>query len=111
MTSIAKTTLIISFAIVALPLLLFGGMMTSTFIAEGMSATRALSGIEWVGLPALTMGVIGTLMIWALFGQQNLDELPSSSKGTGLVRMNPELVSGCGDTVPNQYVCKYLSQL
>ena len=84
MNSFAKTTLVIGFAMVALPLLLFGGMMTSTFIAEGMIATRAMSGIEWVGLPTLTMLVIGTLMIWALVGQQSLDESPTS-KAQGLV--------------------------
>ncbi len=82
MNSLAKTTLVIGFAMVALPLLLFGGMMTSTLIAEGMVATRAMGGAQWVGLPTLTMLVIGTLMIWALFGQKNPEELPSS-KGAG----------------------------
>lgn len=84
MNSIAKTTLIIGFAMVAVPLLLFGGMMTNTLIAEGMIATRAMGGALWVALPAVTMLVIGSVMIWALFGQQNLDELPSS-KVPGLV--------------------------
>lgn len=84
MNSLTKTTLVIGFIMVALPLLLFGGMMTSTLIAEGMIATHAMGSVEWVGLPALTMLVIGTVMIWAFFGQQNFDELPNS-KVLGLV--------------------------
>ncbi len=71
MDAAIKTALVISFAIVALLLLFFGGgMMTGTTMSGGMMGSGSMGGISWMWLPTLLVIVLGVVLFSVIFGKK-----------------------------------------
>ena len=71
MNTTNKTILVITFVVVIVLFLLFGGgAMTGATLSGGMMGSGMMGGISWMWIPTLITLGIGILLGWAIFGKK-----------------------------------------